>query len=388
MKILQVIPSLSPQLGGPTQAVLGLSQSLQSMGADIEILTTNDDGGNPLDVPLNRSITYQEISTTFLPCTLRAKEFIYSKALTSWHRANLKEFDLVHTHYLFSYLPSWTARAARQQKIPYLMRPLGQLTPWALSQSVQKKKLYAALLERRNLQRAAAIHCTSQEETVDVLQFGIQTPAISVPLGVTAPKKIKNAKERLHQAYDIPEDVPVVLFLSRLHPKKQPEVLIGAISHLFKRQPCHAIFAGTGQPQYLEKLKMLVKTFSLENQVTFTGFVAGNDKQLLLQGADVFALPSHSENFGIAIAEALIAELPVIITPGIQISAEIAAAEAGIVVEADEIAFSEALYQVISQPELHRKLRQNGLNLANTRYSWRAIAQDISLIYQTILSNS
>lgn len=387
MKILQVIPSLSPQLGGPTQAVLGLSQSLQAMGADIQILTTNDNGNQLLDVPLHQLVAYQDIPTTFLPCTLRAKEFIYSKALDSWHRANLRKFDLVHTHYLFSYLPSWTARAARQRKIPYLMRPLGQLTPWALSQSVQKKKLYTALLERRNLQYAAAIHCTSPEETVDVSQFGIRTPAVSIPLGVAIPEKIQNAKERLHAAYDIPEDVPVVLFLSRLHPKKQPEVLIRAISHLLKRQPCHVIFAGTGQSQYLEKLKALVKTLSIETQVTFAGFVAGDDKQLLLQGADVFALPSHSENFGIAVAEALIAELPVVITPGIQISAEIAAAAAGIVVEADEMAFSEALYQVISQPELHRKLCQNGLNLAKTRYSWRAIAQEISLTYQNILSN-
>ncbi|MGB3298923.1 MAG: glycosyltransferase, partial [Phormidesmis sp.] len=187
MRILQVIPSLSPHLGGPTRAVLGLSHHLQKIGVDVQILTTNDDTAQRLDVPLNRTVDYQEIPTTFLPRTFRAKEFIYSNALSNWHDQNLGKFDLVHTHYIFSYLPSWTARVARAQNVPYIMRPLGQLTPWALSQGNRKKRLYALLLERHNLSQAAAIHCTSPEEAINVRDFGIKTPTMTVPLGVEIP---------------------------------------------------------------------------------------------------------------------------------------------------------------------------------------------------------
>lgn len=385
MKVLQVIPSLSPRLGGPTRAVLGLSNHLQEIGADVEILTTDDNTDERLEVPLNQVMDYQGIPTTFLPRTFRAKEFIYSKALSSWHSQNLDSFDVVHTHYLFSYLPSWTARAARHKNIPYIMRPLGQLTSWALTQSASKKKLYAMLLERRNLNQAAAIHCTSQEETLNVQQFGIKTPTVPIPLGVTVPTKIEGAKEKVCQAYDISSDLPIVLFLSRLHRKKQPEVLLNAIAHLLKRQSCHLIFAGSGEPAYVKSLKNLASELNIKDHVTFAGFVTGRDKQLLLQGSDVFALPSHSENFGIAVAEALISGLPIVITPGIQISPEIQAANAGLVVDADDVSFSEALYKMITQHNRRSVWRDNGLRLAKTRYSWTAIAKELSLVYKKVL---
>jgi glycosyltransferase involved in cell wall biosynthesis len=386
MKVLQVIPSLSPRLGGPTRAVHGFSQSLQKRGINVQILTTDDDRENRLDVPFHQLTSYKGIPTTFLPRTLRAKEFIYARTLSQWHKDNLSYFDIIHTHYLFSYLPSWTAHAARRQKIPYLMRPLGQLTPWALAQSNNKKKLYSLLLERRNLEGAAVIHCTSEEECINVCDFGIQTPAMSLPLGVSSPELIQDATEKLHQAYGIPQKVPIVLFLSRLHFKKQPEVLIKAIGHLSRSQPCHLIFAGADDLGYVNQLKKLILSLNIENCVTFTGFVDGYKKNLLLQGSDVFALPSYSENFGISVAEALISSLPVVITPGIQISTEIESAKAGIVVEANPIAFSSALRQVITQPDMQNDLRKNGLNLAKTRYSWDAITKELVETYHHILA--
>lgn len=387
MKILQVIPSLSPRLGGPTRAAFGFSQSLQNLGLDVQILTTDDDTDSRLDVPLNQLTTYNGVPTTFLPRTLRAKEFIYASSLFHWQQQHLSSFDLVHTHYLFSHLPSFTARSARHKNIPYIMRPLGQLTPWALSQSTSKKKLYASLLERQNLKGASAIHCTSQEETVNVKDFGLQTPAVALPLGVTSPEIIQEAKKKLHHVYGIAEEMPVILFLSRLHPKKQPEVLIKAIGELLRNQPCHVIFAGTGELQYLGELQSLIFTIGIQEHVTFTGFVDGYKKDLLLQGADVFALPSHSENFGIAVAEALISGLPAVITPGIQISTEIDAVGAGMVTDATPEAFAAAIGKVITQPNLQQRLRKSGLQLATSRYSWMAIAKDLAAVYKNIVAD-
>lgn len=386
MKILHVVPSLSPLLGGPTNVALQLNKSLLDLGVDTQILTTDDNRGSHLEVPINEKVLYKGVPTTFLPCTWQAKEFIYSSELSKW-RHRLSSFDLIHTHYLFSYLPGWCAWAARRQNVPYIMRPLGQLTPWALTQSSTKKKLYSSLIERRNLQQAAAIHCTSKEETKNVKDFGIRAPSISLPLGVVAPERIHNAKQILHHIYQIPIETPVVLFLSRIHPKKQPEVLVKALKELVNDGCYHVIFAGTGDPSYVVALRSLVKQLGLEKNVTFTGFVSGYDKNLLLQGSDVFALPSHSENFGIAVAEALISKLPVVITPGIQISTEIQAAAAGIIVEARASEFAYSIQQIIEQPDLSRQLSENGFRLANTRYSWRAIAKDLCAVYEDIHLN-
>ncbi|MGB3298512.1 MAG: glycosyltransferase [Phormidesmis sp.] len=157
------------------------------------------------------------------------------------------------------------------------------------------------------------------------------------------------------------------------------------MAKMLKRQPCHLIFAGAGEPIYVESLRQLSAKLNIKDHVTFTDFVSGYDKDLLLQGSDVFALPSHSENFGIAVAEALASGLPVVITPGVQISSEIQVANAGLIAEADADLFSNALCQVIGQPVLRSQMRENGLRLASSRYSWSTIAQEILAAYENVL---
>jgi glycosyltransferase involved in cell wall biosynthesis len=394
MKILHVIPSLSPELGGPGQVALNLVNSLRTLNVDVEIVTTNHSISGTLEVPINQRTDYifdaeNSLSAPvwFLPYTPPPlKEFIFSKALTGWLWRNLPSYDLVDNHYLFSYSSTCSAAIARWNNIPYTIRTMGQLTPWALAQSATKKRLYTFLIERHNLQRASGIHCTAPAEALDVRKLGIDSPTITIPLGVVAPAPIENAKEKLHHTYGIPSEIPTFLFLSRLHHKKQPDLLLKAAKQFLAKQPCHVILAGKGEPQYIEQLKNLVEMLNIENHVTFAGFVTGYDKNLLLQGADVFVLPSHSENFGIVVAEALISELPVIITSGIQISAEINAANAGLVVEGEVLALSSALHQIVTNPRLRDELRRNGVHLAKSRYSWIAIAQELSSVYKNIIS--
>lgn len=391
MRILHVIPSLSSKLGGPGQVALNLVSSLRTLGIDVEIATTNH--GMP-EVATHQRTDYlfdteNNLSAPvwFLPYTPPPlKEFIFSKALTGWLLAHLPSYDLTDNHYLFSYSSTCAAAIARHKGIPYTVRTMGQLTPWALAQSPIKKKIFSLLFENRNLSRAAAIHCTSPEEATNVRDFGISTPTVTLPLGVTPPQPIPDAKAKLHAAYHIPHNTPVLLFLSRLHHKKQPELLLKAAQQLTKQQPCHIILAGTGDPQYCQQLKTLAHELGLTTAVTFTGFVTGYDKNLLLQGSDAFVLPSHSENFGIAVAEALISGLPVIITPGIQISAEIKAADAGIITEPNVAALTSAINEVITNPDLSAKLRENGLNLARSRYSWQAIAKELAVNYEEIIA--
>ncbi len=232
-----------------------------------------------------------------------------------------------------------------------MVRTMGQFTPWALSQSCLKKQVYSALIERYNLDRAAAIHCAAPSEAEDVRNFGVKTQTLTLLLGVNSLIPIKGARSRIRQEYRIAAETPIILFLSRLHPKKRPELLLRSL-HQLKNQGSqfHLILAGSGDPTYMKKLREFTQSLELSDQVTFSGLVLGEAKNALLQGADFFVLPSFSENFGIAIAEVLSARLPVMITPGIQIAPEIEAANAGLVVEGAVEPLANAIEQLLTQP--------------------------------------
>ena len=387
MKILHVIPSLSPALGGPTYVALQTVKAIRMLGIDAEIVTTNHNGTETLDVPLACLTEYEGVPVWFLPVTSTLKEYIFSASLTKWLWQNLARYDLLDNHYLFSYAPTCAAAIARYQQIPYTIRTQGQLTPWALRQSPIKKQLYTLAIERRNLNNAAAIHCTTPQEAKDLRNFGIHTPSITLPLGVEPVTQIANAPLELRKTYNLPGDRQIILFLSRLHPKKRPELLVHAFQQITARHHnCQLVLAGSGDPDYVKSLQQLVLEYNLSDRTTFTGFVTGYEKNLCLQGADLFVLPSHSENFGIAVAEAMTAGLPTIITPGVQISDDIAAAEAGIIINnLDELV--DAIEKLLRSKAKRSHLGQNAVKLTKAKYSWEGIATQLVGHYQKAIAS-
>ncbi|AFY37405.1 glycosyl transferase group 1 [[Leptolyngbya] sp. PCC 7376] len=390
MKILHIIPSISADMGGPSQVALNLVKALRDIGEDAEILTTNYGMGEVKTGDRQEYIFDETLGLSvpvwFLPYDPpNLKEFIFSRAATGWMWQNLANYDILDHHYLFSYLPTCAAAIAQFKKIPYTVRTMGQLTSWALAQGKTKKQLYTTLFERRNLQNAAAVHCTANGEAADVQGFGITTPTITLPLGVNIPDEIPNAKQRLRQEYNIGTDTPIILFLSRLHYKKRPDLLLRSLADLKQsNQPFYAIFAGTGEPEYREELVQLTTDLELTNDVIFPGLITGDDKECLLQGADIFALPSYSENFGIAVAEALVVGLPVVITRGIQISPDIEAAGGGKIIEDTQESLTEALLTLLREPEKRLEIGRKGKAFARETYSWSAIAQQLATEYKKI----
>ena len=386
MKVLHVIPSLNPQWGGPTDALINFIYYLQQAKIQAEVITTQEMGETSLNLPLEQWVEYQKIPVCFFPCTFRFKAFSPSIRLYTWLKHNLANYDLVHTHYLFSYAPTVAATLARQSHTPYIVSTIGQLAPWALAQSRLRKQVYSWFIERKNLQNAAAIHCTTPGEAKDVTNFGIHTPKLILPLGVNPMESISNATQTLKQHYNIPQDRLVILFLSRLHYKKRPDLLIEAIGQLTPNvPPTHLLLAGSGDPEYCRYLQNCIDIAGLKSKVTFTGFVSGYQKSLLLQGADLFVLPSFSENFGIAVAEALISGLAVIITEGIQLSPDVKAAQAGLVIPSELDSLRSALEQVLSSPDLRQTLGHNAQKLAKNKYYWPSITKSLIQAYQEIL---
>ncbi len=387
MKVLHVIPSVNPALGGPTQVVLNLVKALRESGVDAEIATTNDKGSDLLDVPLYQRIEYEEIPIWFLPrFSPPMKEFIFSAALTRWLWQHIGDYDILDNHYLFSYASTSAGAIARWQGIPYTVRTMGQLSPWALNHSRLKKQIYSSLIERHNLNRAAAIHCTATGEAEDVRKFGIKTPIITLPLGVNQSQKIPDAKQKLRQIYNIAPTTPIVLLLARLHAVKRPELLIQALGKLAQEnRDFHLILAGSGEPEYLTHLKNLAASLGLASRTSLPGFVTGKDKDLLLFASDIFVMPSFTENFGIAIAEAMAAGLPAIVTSSVKIAPEIAEAKAGLVVAPEVDALKNAIAQLLASPNLRHQLGENGKRLVSSRYTWSAISLNLADAYRSII---
>lgn len=160
-------------------------------------------------------------------------------------------------------------------------------------------------------------------------------------------------------------------------------MLIQVLSEI-RQQSFHLVIAGTGEQKYVNSLHELVATHHLQAQTTFAGFVTGLDKDILFQGSDLFVLPTYSENFGIVLAEAMVAGLPVVTTPGAQISTEISQAHAGIIIN-DQSQLQDAISLLLRSPQLREELGKNGKNFAVQRYSWPSIAQQFVTLYSDIL---
>lgn len=287
MKVLHVIPSVAKVRGGPSQAVIEMVKALRSQGIDAEIVTTNDNGKALLDVPLyeltDQLREYENVPIRFFPRfspqISAVREFAYSGALTTWLWQHVTDYDLVHVHAIFSYTSTIAMAIARIKNIPYINRPLGQLCEWSLQQSKLRKQIYLHLIERANLLHSKSLHFTTKQEKSEFNQLNLNIPDFVLPHGVNIPIPIPDAQKQLRQILQIPDQRPIILFMSRIHPKKGLEYLIAALGKLTEFKFVLAI-AGSGELDYINHIKDLLTTHGISDRTYFMGFVEGETKNL------------------------------------------------------------------------------------------------------------
>lgn len=314
-RILHIVPSLDQAHGGPLRLVLDLSAHARPLGLESEVA-----GPAPLradDNPLPPSLIHAfpiDGSVAWAHCS----------QLTTWLRANLSRFQgvVIHGTWLF---PGWTASVeCHRAGVPYAYYPHGMLEHWAVTGQGKvkelKKRLYWTLRERAIAKTAVAtLFTTRKERDLTRQTFSIPTPdRILAPYGIAESVPAVPAPEnsRLLQ----PSGSQIALFLGRLHPKKNPALLIEAWHRAAVPRNWRLLFAGSGESAFEHHLASLVRKAGLEECIRFTGFVSGRDKQYLLQRAAWFLLPSSQENFGIAVLEAIEQGCAVALSPGVYLT--------------------------------------------------------------------
>lgn len=385
LHVLHVISSLSPLCGGPSVSMHNMLKALRRRGIAAEVVATDDDGGNArLDVPLERLIEIDGESARFF--ARQTVKYGFSPPMLRWLRAHIHRYDVVHTHGLFSFAPlagAWHARAAG---IPYIMRPAGVLDTWGLkNKSRLVKALSLRLVEGPLLCSAAAVHFTTRLEKERAAELALPIRPVVLPTGM---EMETSTGEDSAEPADVsaPDGKRMILYLARIHPIKRVDVLLRAYAALESRESTELVIAGDGEPALLERLKQLACDLGLAQDVRWVGFAEGALKRRLLSRAAVFVLPSASENFGMAVVEAMNAAKPVIVTDGCGLAEFVARHGAGIIVDESVAALRAALADLLASETRRRAMGAAGRAAAQRELSLDAFGARLESLYRSVLN--
>ena len=364
MRILHVVPTYFPaqRYGGPIVAVHGLCKALAQRGHEVDVFTTNVDGPRRLEVPIGTPVTIDGVSVRY---------FVSEYARLYWSRGmrqaladSIEHYDVVHIHSVYLWPGVAAARAARKAGVPYVISPRGMLVPELIrAKNRIVKSLWLAMIERRGLAGASAVHLTSPLELADAKRTGVPLPSpFVVPNGIDVPARP-----------DVARDDRTLVFLGRINWKKGLDRVIEALPQLNAR----LIVAGNDEEGLTDRLRELAAKAGAN--VEFCGPVYGEKKYELLARGSLFVLLSISENFGNAVLEALAMETPAVLSAGVGLADEVVQAGAGVVGLDDVPA-------LLDDEERRLEMGRKGRALVESRFSWPRVAREMEEAYCSIKS--
>lgn len=373
MNVLHIIPSIDLSQGGPSRTTVNLANALAGEAESTihfytyECLTNNQLNFSPRVVQF-----IQRVDRSFFS-KLMLKDFFVIKSIIRKYN-----IDVVHIHGAWHPLCHWSARAAALRNIPYIIQPRGMLEPWAMQFKRLKKAVAMFLYQKVDLREASGFIATSEQEADSIRKLcGSQNIAI-VPNGVeTAVRSVSKCKNTGEKT---------ALFMSRVHPKKGVFELVRAWGKL-RPEGWSLRIVGPDDGGYLKHVKDLVGKLRLEDNVKLVGPLYGTDRAIEYSNADLFLLPTYSENFGVAVAEALSYGIPVLTTRGAP-WASLLDHKCGWWIDPGEESLINALPAALSISQAERlEMGRRAKKLA-ANFDWDNVARQTSNFYVEVFSNS
>lgn len=328
LRVLHVVPSLDPRAGGVAEAVVQLVNHMQMFGCAGEVAS--------LDPP--DAFVTERIQGRVHPLGPGRGSYGLSLNALRWLRAHAGSYDAIVVHGIWQFHSIAARHGAGRSRTPLFVFPHGMLDPWfqhTYPLKHWKKRIYWALAERWvfSLAQAVLFTCRTELELAREPFLDRRTRLEATGFGIAPPPDDAAGATAFFDAYPGLRGKRILLFLSRVHKKKGCDLLISAFSRIASRYPnARLVIAGPGDDATLAAIDREVYARGIESQVVRTGMLTGALKWAALRAAEVFVLPSHQENFGIAVVEAMASATPVIITDRVNIWHEVAASGAGLVV--------------------------------------------------------
>jgi glycosyltransferase involved in cell wall biosynthesis len=349
----------------------------------LHVFTTNVDGPGITDTPIATPVALDGVQIRYFPCPL-LRRLYWSPALSQALRREIGNFRLVHLHSVFLW-PTWAAaRAARNVGIPYVLSPRGMLVKELIARrSRLVKSAWIGLIERANVEQAAALHLTSQLENTELAYFDWRLPRVAViPNAVDEPLPPNGKVAPDVEA--ITREQPLVLFLGRLSWKKGLDRLLQAFAHT---QSVKLAIVGTDDENFAPQIVKLTADLQIADRVRILPrTVIGSEKERLFAAARLFVLPSYSENFGNTVLEAMQRGVPVVATPEVGAAEIVRTSGAGLVVAGDPEPLSSAIRLLTTDLVLARKMGEAGRRHAAAHFSWDHIAAQMEALYNSLRS--
>jgi glycosyltransferase involved in cell wall biosynthesis len=373
MKVLHAISGIRATAGGTVAALVALADAQRRAGMEVSILSTFiQPETEAAEAVRAMGLAVHQVGPCRDPLSRHPDIGPVLRQLIPRH-------DVVHIHGLWEEIQHQAARQSRRLRTPHLFSPHGMLDPWSLGQGRWRKRLYLALRLRRDLQRAAAIHYTSDLERDLAGPLKLRPPAIVEPNGV-ALAEFQHLPPRGTFRARWPQigDRPVVMFLGRLHYKKGFDLLIPALAAASQEgapPQTLLVIAGPDEDGYRATIERMIDRAGVRDRVIFTGMLQGRERIEALVDADLFVLPSYQENFGIVVVEALAAGCPVVISDQVNIHPAVRAAGVGGVVPMQVEPLAGELARWLRDKSLRSQASSRAGRFVREHYDWNLIAR-------------
>jgi poly(glycerol-phosphate) alpha-glucosyltransferase len=382
MRIGFLVNSVSREAGGLFYSVRGLANAVVSANLEPRVFGMSDPN-SALDV-----LKWQPLSVrTFRP---QSRSWGYSnQLLPALLDANL---DILSTHGLWKYCSVASGRWQRQTRRPYIVHPHGMLEPWALQNARWKKRIAALLYEDRHLHGAACLRALCEAEAQSIRAYGVYNLISVIPNGVDLPQLTESsvAAPASPAFRTFARGRKILLYLSRLHPKKNVANLIRAWKQIFNSHPSARedwvlAIAGWDQAGHERELKTLTSNYGLMVGVSFLGPLFGHEKDAAYRACDAFILPSLSEGLPMAVLEAWAYGKPVLMTPECNLP-EGFATDAAVKIETTADGIANGLVRLIEMSDSDRAaMGQRGRSLVAERFSWPRVGEQMRSVYEWML---